>query len=373
MRIGYDAKRAFFNQSGLGNYSRNLLNSLFARFPENKYLLYTPGINPVLFNPPVNITDIKLPKTTFHKTFPSYRRSFALSHEIKEDQPDIYHGLSHELPFGIKKSGVKSVVTIHDLIFFRYPKLYKPVDRLIYKKKFGYACKHATCVVAVSKQTADDISDFLNVSPDKIEVIYQGYNSVFEKKINTEEKESLRKKYSLPLNFILYVGTIEERKNLLNLIQAVHTGKIHMPVVAIGRKTSYFEKIKNYIEKHHLKGIHFIDTVKNDELPGFYQMADVFVYPSFFEGFGIPILESVVSGTPVITSKGSCFAEAGGEGALYVDPKNTEELANAIQTVLTDNSKKWSLVQGGEEHAMKFTGEKIAENMMALYTKILNK
>ena len=129
MRIGFDAKRAFNNQSGLGNYSRNLLSALYFSYPDFRYILYTPEINRNLFKLTGKNFELRKPLKAFHRIFPSVWRSFAISGEFKKDKLDVYHGLSHELPSGIEKSGVKSVVTIHDLIFIRYPVLYSTIDR----------------------------------------------------------------------------------------------------------------------------------------------------------------------------------------------------------------------------------------------------
>lgn len=371
MQIAFDAKRAFNNQSGLGNYSRNLLNALFKYYPENKYLLYTPRKKGEIFNPVNACCEVKLPYRTVDKAFPSYWRSFSVINDLKKDQPDLYHGLSHEIPFGIEKTKIKSVVTIHDLIFFRYPELYKWADRFIYKKKFSYACNNADRIIAVSNQTANDIQEFFHIGPEKIDVVYQGYNTFFEIAKTEEEKHLIRKKYSLPQNYVLYVGTIEKRKNLLSLIKAVHSAGIDIPLVAIGRKTNYFNEIKTYIEKFNFKNVYFIDTVKNEELSGFYQMANVFVYPSIFEGFGIPILEALVSGTPVITSRGGCFAEAGGPGSLYVNPLDIEEIGYSLKKILSDDSLRKKMINEGKQYSLNFSQKNIADNTMKVYRKIL--
>ncbi len=152
-----------------------------------------------------------------------------------------------------------------------------------------------------------------SIAPEKIDVVYQGCNPVFNTEVPLIEKEILRMKYLLPKSFILYVGTIEERKNLLTLIKALHYGKIDMPLVVIGKPTPYLNKIIEFIERHSLINIIFCDIVQNQDLPGIYQLADLFVYPSIFEGFGIPILEALYSRVPVITSKGSSLTEVGGD------------------------------------------------------------
>jgi glycosyltransferase involved in cell wall biosynthesis len=371
MRIGFDAKRAFFNKSGLGSYSRNLIQGLAEKFPEHEYVLYTPGLNFDLFEPKDSSIKVKGPARPLHKVFRSYWRSFYLSRQLQKDHIEIYHGLSHELPYNFPKKHVRSIVTIHDLIFLRLPHLYRMLDRTIYEKKFRYSCEISDRIVAVSRQTAEDVEEFFGISPDKIDVVYQGCNPVFNTEVSLIEKEILRMKYLLPKSFILYVGTIEERKNLLTLIKALHFGKIDMPLVVIGKPTPYLNKVIEFIERHSLINIIFCDIVQNQDLPGIYQLADLFVYPSIFEGFGIPILEALYSRVPVITSRGSSLNEVGGTYTIYIDPNNVEEMAAAIKKVLCDKDLQEKMITEGYQHARNFDPEKVTTNIMQVYKMLM--
>jgi glycosyltransferase involved in cell wall biosynthesis len=371
MRIGFDAKRAFFNKSGLGSYSRNLIQGLTELYPDNEYVLYTPGLNEELFDPHDPSIIIQTPKRLTHRIFRSYWRSFAMSRQLPDDRIQIFHGLSHELPYNFPNNQVLSVVTIHDLIFLRLPHMYKLIDRTIYERKFKYACDISDRIIAVSQQTAEDVVEFFHISPEKIDVVYQGCNPVFNNEVPLIEKEILRMKYLLPKSFILYVGTIEERKNLLTLIKALHYGKIDIPLVVIGKPTPYLNKIIEFIERHSLINIIFCDVVQNQDLPGIYQLADLFVYPSIFEGFGIPVLEALYSKIPVITSKASSMTEVGGEFTLYVDPTNVEEMAAAIKKVLYDSDLQQKMVVEGYRQARNFDSDKVTANIMQVYKKVL--
>lgn len=371
MRIGFDAQRAFFNKSGLGSYSRNLIQSLSEKYPENTYLLYTPGLNPDLYEPAPGLVEVKVPTRVMHRFLRDYWHSFYLSKELARDRIQIFHGLSHEIPFNFPKKQVKSIVTIHDLIFLRLPHMYRLVDRTIYEKKFRYSCKASDRIIAVSHQTADDIREFFHIPGEKIDVVYQGCNPVFNAEVPLIEKEILRMKYLLPKSFILYVGTIEERKNLLTLIKALHYGKIDIPLVVIGKPTPYLNKVIEFIERHSLINIIFCDVVQDQDLPGLYQLADLFVYPSIFEGFGIPILEALYSRVPVITSRASSMTEVGGEHTLYVDPNNVEEMSAAIKKVLYDRELQEKMIAEGYRHARKFDADKVATNIMKVYNKVL--
>lgn len=373
LHIGFDAKRAFFNKSGLGNYSRDLIRILETFAPKNRYSLYKhrdkKGID---FNLGKQ-SKIILPDSKFYKRFGTIWRSAGISKQLKKGDLDVFHGLSHELPLGIETSNVKTVVTMHDCIFLRYPELYDVSFRVIFKKKYAHACRVADRIIAISEQTKKDVIHYFNVPEDKIDVVYQGCNPIFYKDATEEEKQLIRQKYGLPDEFMLYVGTIEDRKNVLSVFKAMVQGNINVPLVVVGRPTKYLETVTQFVLENKLsnKAI-FLHTVETHELPAFYQSARLFVYPSLFEGFGIPILEALNSSTPVVTSKGSCFPEVGGEAAQYVEYGNIAELASTLLKVLQDTELSHQMILKGKEQALKFREKKIADDMMAVYYKTLN-
>jgi glycosyltransferase involved in cell wall biosynthesis len=371
MRIGFDAKRAFFNQSGLGNYSRTLISQLCKLFPDNEYFLFSPKENKSPETFPTENTQTIYPAAFPFKQFPSILRSVFMGKDIANHKIRIFHGLSNELPLDIKKSDARSVVTIHDLIFMRYPNLYKPADRIIYRCKFQQSCHLADIIVAVSEQTKSDIIHYFDISPGKIHVIYQGCSPLYYEKAEENTKISTRIKYSLPPEYMLYVGTIEERKNLLQLIKARHENNISLPLVVIGRATPYFEKIREYMSQNNVQGILFLKNLAQEDLPVIYQMAGLFVYPSSFEGFGIPVLEAMNSGIPVIAGTGSCMEETGGPDSIYVNPSNTGEIAASIKNVLSNPVLKAKMIEGGYKQAMLFREDRTAVEMMKLYQKLI--
>jgi len=366
-----DAKRAFLNKSGLGSYSRNLISALCSNFPDSEFVLYTTNTNADLFSPSFPNARVCTPDTLIQRKLHQVWRSYGIPKALVREGIDIYHGLSHELPFRFPADKVKSVVTIHDLIFLRLPSLYNPFDRALYERKTRYACQKADRIIAISRQTADDIVEFFGTSPGKIEVIYQGCHPGFYQQLSPEAKAALRKKYELPASYLLYVGTIEERKNLLSLLRAVHIGKIELPLVVIGKETAYAAEVFRFLEEHSTVHVIFYDSIANTDLPGFYQLADVFVYPSVYEGFGIPILEALASRTPVITSRGGCFSEAGGPSALYVDPMNPPEIAEAIRRVTGEPDLRKEMAETGYGHASGFRQDLVAGRVMNLYKNVL--
>ena len=371
MNIGFDAKRAFSNRSGLGNYSRSTIRLLSDFYPENKYFLFSKKEKQSLIQPSENQLIIG-PGQGISASFPPLWRSWGIYNDIKNNKLDIYHGLSNELPLSIKKTGAKSVVTIHDLIFLRFPEYYPFIDRKIYFYKFRHACRIADKIIAVSEATKQDIISFLGISPDRIEVVYQTCDPVFRTKVTSEKRAETRTKYSLPENFILYLGTIEKRKNALNLVKAYLEQNIEIPLVIVGKPTAFLTEIKEYLKQHdRQESILFRHTVESRDIPSIYQSAQVFVYPSIFEGFGIPILEALYSGVPVITSTGSCFHETGGDAALYCDPGNIGEMGKCITDVLNSEDTRKSMIEKGFLHASKFDEEKVAANLMGVYMNLL--
>jgi len=372
MRIGFDAKRAFFNKSGLGSYSRNLLLSLHQYYPQHDYYLYTTSLkNSIPFVRDRNFA-IYFPPNKPGKIRQAFWRRYKLANKAKMDNINIFHGLSNELPYGINRKGIKSVVTIHDLIFMRYPRWYNPFDVAIYKRKFSHGCRIADKIIAVSKQTKTDLISFFGIDEKKIEVIYQGCDEVFKNLLSEKEKQEVKKRWNLPDEYLLYVGTIEERKNLLGLIKALNHKNVHIPLIVVGKQTGYYNKVREYIALKGLKNVTFLNEVSVYDLPGIYQMAKVFIYPSVFEGFGIPILEALHSKVPVITSKGGCFSEAGGAFSQYIDPLNIEEIGDAIKRVLNDTKLQQLMKTEGFKHALQFTNDDITRKVMKLYNNLLD-
>jgi len=377
MNIGFDAKRAYLNRSGLGNYSRNLLRGLIEYFPENNYTAFTPVVEATRFHNYLeakqNVTVIK-PRDTMRPAFHPLWRSFLIPRSFSKLNLDIYHGLSAELPSSLLGKKVKQVVTIHDLIFLRYPQLYHRVDTAIYDKKTKQACKNADVVLAISNQTKADLIEFYKVPENKITVAYQSCDPLFSKPANAEDRASVKSIYKLPDDYILFVGTIEERKNLLQLIKAINSSPLlkDIPLVVVGKKKKHFDEILRYISHNIIQNqILFFDAIPTHLLPSFYQLATVFVYPSIFEGFGIPIIEAMFSKVPVITSTNSCFEEAGGPASKYVDPNNFEELALAIESVLSNKQLQQKMIIEGLEYAQRFSPLAAASSVVQVYKSLM--
>jgi GT2 family glycosyltransferase len=368
--IGFDAKRVYHNQTGLGNYSRDLVSILAYFHKKNKLLLYNPKEKRIdRLAKASNIVEV-MPKSMFWKIYSSVWRQGPVVNQLVEDGVQIFHGLSGEIPRGLQSANIKSVVTIHDLIFMRYPKLYKYMDRKIHFKKFLFAAQNSDIVIAISEQTKRDVVEYLHIDPEKIIVVYQGCHRLFKEQQSGKFKESVRSKFGLPKNFILNVGTIEERKNLLLLVKAIKD--LDVVLVVVGGKTRYYDTVLQFVIENEMnEKVLFLENVALEELVALYKMANLFVYPSLFEGFGIPIVEALYSKTPVISSKGGCFSEAGGPNSIYVSPTDADELKGKIVEVLSNDILREQMIRKGYDYVQKFNDESVAEQIMSVYKELM--
>ncbi len=374
MRIGFDAKRLYCNFTGLGNYSRTILKNLKDFFPEHEYHLYTPEIR---INPQ---TDYFLSGSGFHTFSPENKKLFWRSHgitnQLKQDRIQIYHGLSNELPANIRKANIKSVVTIHDLIFRIIPQTYPFIDRKIYNLKARYSCRNADTIIAISNNTKNDIIKFYDVDPEKISVVYQSCNPLFYKNENQYNTETIRKKYHLPHEYILSVGTIEKRKNLGLIIKSYQhlSPEMTLPLVVVGKAKKYIKEVIELIKSYHLENkVIWISQIEDiHDLQSIYQNAEMLVYPSLYEGFGLPVVEALLCRIPVITSNVSSMPEAGGPGSLYINPDDPEEVAGAIRKILESPSLKEKMIREGYSYAVKkFSPEITSHDLIKLYNNLI--
>jgi glycosyltransferase involved in cell wall biosynthesis len=260
-------------------------------------------------------------------------------------------------------------VTIHDLIFLRYPDYYPMIDRYIYIRKFKDACERADIILATSEQTKRDIIHFFETDPSKIEVTYQNCNEGFALQVNDSTKSALIKTYQLPSSYILNVGTIEQRKDQLTVLKAYH--KLNdkgTKLVFVGRQTAYAKELHAYIHENNLQDdVLFLQDVKQEDLPGIYQLSSIFVYASEFEGFGIPILEGLRSHVPVVTAKTSSLPEVGDNAASYFAFGDSVELSGILGVLLHDVERRQEMISKGVIQAKKFDTTVLSEQLMKIY------
>ncbi|MBO6026434.1 MAG: glycosyltransferase family 4 protein [Bacteroidales bacterium] len=371
MKIGFDAKRAFNNHRGLGNYSRETIRVLTSLAPENQYYLFTPDIDPDIHFPYPDDVIVE-PSHKHWKLSQALWRTFGIAKEAEKMELDIYHGLSHELPLDIEKTKIRTVLTMHDLLFITHPELFPAFDRMMYRKKYLHSCHIADRIIAVSEQTKRELLELTDVNENKVEVVYQGCRPEFKTKITETQRQNLKEQYHLPDQFLLNVAAIEPRKNQTLILKALMAGKIDLPLVIAGRKTAYLKDLQDFITEHQLeRQVMLLPDFPEDDLPALYQSASIFVFPSLYEGFGIPVVEALVSGLPVIAATGSCLEESGGPGSIYVSPTDENELAERILQVLSDESKQKTMIQNGLEHAHRFSDEVICQHITRIYKNLL--
>ena len=345
LNIGIDAKRIVRNGTGLGSYGRTLVNDL-AQYPL-RLNLYAPDrgrddLRTQIADRP-NVAFVYPPSKfsiLYSGLSKSYWRSRGIVADLKRDGIQLYHGLSGELPLGISQSGIPSVVTIHDLIFLRHPEFYNPIDVKLYTWKFRRTLREATHIIAISERTKHDIIQYGQVPDEKISLIYQSCAQRFGAETDAAVLQQVAQHYQLPQRYILNVGSIETRKNVLQAVQALLYLPSDVSLVIIGRPTDYTHKVMAYAQRQNLQQrVRILHGVPDEHLPALYAMAEVFVYPSVYEGFGIPIIEAIRCGLPVVACSGSCLEEAGGPDNIYVSPGDVLGMANAGLSALSSDLK----------------------------------
>lgn len=372
--IGFDAKRIVRNGTGLGGYGRTLVNDLIRRNNgDMQLLLYAPDKGrddlrgQMLESPHSRFV---YPKGSPNRLQRDLWRSKGIVSQMKADGVQIFHGLTGELPIGLKKSGIKGIVTIHDLIFMRHPEYYNWIDVKIYEWKFRQTLKEADRIIAISECTKRDIIELGGISGDNIDVIYQSCNPRFLSSPNSHPSSLPPHLSSLPRRYMLCVGTIEERKNLMLAMRSLARLPEDIHLVAVGKQTKYAAKVEAEAEKLGLKHrLHMLSGVSDADLHTIYSLAEVFVYPSRYEGFGIPIIEAIFSGLPVVACTGSCLEEAGGPDCLYVHPDDVEGFAQCVSRMLIGSPERDARIQNSQNYVQRFRGTDVAGQVMEVYDR----
>jgi glycosyltransferase involved in cell wall biosynthesis len=354
VNIGFDAKRYFHNQSGLGNYSRDLINSLIQCYPNNQFFLFDKSTQ-------AQTEDNK------HIIRPSRAkllwREFGIIKDIIQSDLNVYHGLSNELPFGKWPNQIKRVVTIHDVIFKTLPDKYPLIDRSIYHFKTLNALKKADRIIATSEHTFRQLAQFYPLDKRKVDIVYQTCASEFWIKHTENDLESFKNKYQLSKPFLLYVSTFNQRKNHHALIQSFNKiNRKDIQLVLAGQKGDTFQQTNALVNQLGLSNdILFLPNFNQQELPLLYQSAKAFVYPSLSEGFGIPLLEAMVSGLPILASDLEVFREIANSDVLFFDLKSDKDFIDKLNLLLELSPLDYS------SHVLKFNRDEIAHQVMNIY------
>lgn len=374
MVIGFDAKRLLHNRTGLGNYARNLLSSLLEAAPQNEYHLFSPEA--AAFPPEWNQRNH--PALVYHHPQAarlargirnSLWRTYGIARLAAQSGVQLYHGLSHELPNGLKRHRMCSIVTIHDLIFLRHPEWFPFADRFFYRQKVLRACQQADLIVAISECTAHDIQDLLKIPRERIKVIYQSVSTVFQ----PGDHSPTAANNALPDSYILAVGNCDARKNYQTVLQAYAQLPDDRPhLVLTGPYGNERRKIDAQIRANKLtESIIWQQPSGAESLAQLYRGARFSVYLSRYEGFGLPVLESIACGTPVLAANGSSLEEAGGNAATYVRANDAEAASMVMRRLLYDDTFHQRQAQLCSAWATRFSPESRAQTWLDVYGRFI--
>jgi glycosyltransferase involved in cell wall biosynthesis len=367
VRIGIDARK--LHDFGIGTYIRNLLQELARMDHETEFV--------ILGRPEDSVA-----VTTLGENFRVVKETagnYSLAEQVKipldlrRERVDLFHAPHYVLPPLVR---CPSVVTIHDCIHLMFPQYLPNRWSLAYARtSITLAARRSTRVLTVSESSKRDILRYVDIPPGKIDVIYNAYDERFRDEPNEEAVARVRERFQLQDQFVLYAGNVKPHKNLERLIEAFHLvrsrGLDHLKLVLIGDEISKYTALRRAVHRHQLhKYVRFLGFLPLDTLAVLYRLAGVFVFPSLYEGFGLPPLEAMASGTPVVTSNVSSLPEVAGDAAVLVDPYNASAIADGIYRVLTDDSLRQDLKRRGLERATQFSWESSVRRVREIYGQV---
>jgi glycosyltransferase involved in cell wall biosynthesis len=372
LRIAIDARK--LRDYGIGTYVRNLLRQLSRVDQATEYVVLCRGGDCEIVSE-LGANFRAVPETSLGY---SVREQFQVPRDLRREKADLFHSPHYVFS---PLTPCKSVVTIHDCIHLRFPQ-YLP-NRLgyAYARSFLWVATHRSDrIMTVSEASKRDILEYFNVPPQKIDVIYNGIDERFATPPPEEDLVRVRERYQLDGPFILYAGNIKPHKNLGRLIEAFHilrsTGPEFEPVklVIIGDEIAKYAALRHAVHRHKLhKHVRFFGFVPARTLVSLYRLASVFVFPSLYEGFGLPPLEAMASGTPVITSNVSSLPEVVGDAAVLIDPLRPDDIADALRRVLSDSDLRADMRRRGLERAKQFSWEQSVRRVREIYTEVLSR
>lgn len=376
MKIGLDVDSLTIKSGGIGRYAVNLINHVAK-------ILLNEGQNEIFIFFHHSFDRDLIYKHSHLKFIDKYthiksnvlRKGIFLPFSMRRLKMDLFHGLDHiGIPFLYEDKRCKYVVTIHDLITRIYPSKFTKKHRLVQNTLLPHILRKAGRIIAVSNSTKNDIIKFYPEYAHKIKVIYEGVEPQFFPRSNQEIEKTLDK-YNVDFRYILFLGTVEPRKNIIRVVDAFiqlkQEGNIEQKLVITGRKGWLYKDIIEKINKTPFsQDIIFTDFVDDEDLPFLYSGAEIFLYPSLYEGFGLPVLEAMSCGSPVITSNLSSLPEVAGDAAILVDPMNVEEIVQAMEKLLRDRELRKELKRKSLERAKFFSWERAAKETLHLYEDI---
>lgn len=371
-RIAIDYTSAIQQRAGIGRYTRHLITALAALDHTTRYVLFSAGRDPLPPAWPANFTRRELPISDRYLSIIWQRLRLPLPVELFTGQVDVYHSPDFVLPPFIR---ARKVLTVHDLSFIRYPECSSPALLQYLVHFVPPSVRRADYLLADSLSTKHDLIDLLGIPEERVTVVYAGYDPRFHPQPQAKDR-AVHEQYGINGHYILALGTLQPRKNFTTLIRAynllVHEHHIPHKLVIGGGKGWLYDDIFATVQELGLgERVVFPGFVADEHLPALYRGADLFAFPSLYEGFGIPVLEAMGCGTPVVTSNTSSLPEVAGDAAICVDPQDSAALADAIWHALSDDTLRQTLRQRGLERVKLFTWEKAAIALLEVYRRAL--
>jgi glycosyltransferase involved in cell wall biosynthesis len=369
MHIALNALAARKRLYGGGVYARNLICNLARIDRKNQYTLY---VSPAAASHFVGLgPNVQLRPAYSNRLLRLPWEQTGLPLDLAQRKVQVVHGMGYVAPYVRVCS---QVTTVHDLTVFLVPETYTFLKRHYFKRLIPLSVRRSDAIITDSESARNDLVSLLGVAPEKVRAIHLGKDECFKPMAEDEAMHKIRQKYNLTRRIILFTGMIEPRKNLARLIQAfAQLRAFHEEycLVLVGDFGWHYDGVLRSVTRLGLQeSVIFVGFVPGEELPLFYNLADVFVYPSLYEGFGLPVLEAMACGVPVITSNVSAMPEVAGEAALLVDPRSPKELATAMERVLTDRDLRSRLRRLGLERSQHFSWEKTARETLRVYETV---
>jgi glycosyltransferase involved in cell wall biosynthesis len=373
MRIGIDATALPSQPVGAGNYIIQLIRSLVNLESGDKFVIFAQESGHSL----INISDSEnVDWVIFADRKPGSRllwEQIIFPKHIQESGIELLHSLHYTQPLRLPCS---SVVTLHDMTFFLYPRLHTLARRWFFPLMIRTSAKRADALIAISESTRQDAIQILGIPPKKITTTQLGVDSSFQPIKDNESRRNVAEKYDLPEKFILYVGLVEPRKNLpllINAYQRLAARGTDYQLVIVGRFGWMYEDVTRQIKQLNLGDkVHLTGYVPQEDLPLVYNLASLFVYPTRYEGFGLPALEAMACGTPVITTNVSSLPEIVAEAGLLIPPDDVQALYEAMESVLDDRKLGHDLSRKGTVRSAKFTWQRTAQQTLQIYRQVLH-
>lgn len=373
--IGFDAECANRNNTGKGNYGRYIIDAVASSCRSNTYLrLYIPSHRDNSAYDSLaersNIESMEPDGGLWRKLWWLWQ-IFGVSRDATNGGVELFHGLNNHLPYGLSRRNIRSVVTIHDVHLLNETTPFQPISMHIKRMRIKSSCRRADRIIAVSEGIKRDLTESLGIDPDKIDIIYTGCAQRFTQQTDEETVMATREKYSLPERYILNVGTQSRRRNIELIIEAMHKLPYPIDLVAVGQSTPHTNRLREKAAKLGIaERVHFISCDNNDDLAAIYQGAEMLVNPTKNSSFGMPLVEALSVGIPVIGTANSCHVEAAGPDIIYVSPDDSGELADKIDAILNSEELRQQIVTSGRNHISRFRPEVTAYNVLNCYKRI---